>query len=119
VRDFRELKVWQKSHHVVLDVYRSTKTFPKDEIYSLTSQLRRAASSVPANIAEGCGRGGQAELARYCTIAAGSASELEYHALLARDLGYLDGPDYDHLNAKITEVKRMLSAFIQKLTADS
>ena len=85
----------------------------------MTSQLRRAAAAIPANIAEGCGRAGERELARFLQIAMGSASELEYHLLLARDLGFVDGPLHQELEERTTEVKRMLTSFIRKLTADS
>lgn len=84
MKDFKKLIVWKKAHEMTLNIYRTTKSFPKDEVYGLTSQLRRAASSIPANIAEGCGRNSDAELARFLQIAAGSASEVEYHLLLAR-----------------------------------
>lgn len=118
MKDFRELKVWEKSHQLVLAVYKATRPFPKEELYGLTSQLRRSCASVPANIAEGCGRGSDAELARFLQIAMGSASELEYHLLLAYDLGLLTQSGYEALVREATEVKRMLTAFIQKLTAD-
>ena len=85
----------------------------------LTSQLRRACASIPANIAEGCGRGGDTEFARFLQIAAGSASEVEYHLLLAHDLEYLSHADYERLSSDVVELKRMLTAFIQKLKADS
>jgi four helix bundle protein len=119
LKDFRKLKVWEKSHHLTLEVYKATATFPRAELYGLTSQIRRACVSIPANIAEGCGRGGDAELARFLQIAMGSASELEYHLLLARDLGLLNSPDYEQRAEKVTEVKRMLTSFIQKLRAES
>jgi four helix bundle protein len=119
MRDFRELKVWQKAHQLTLAVYKATATFPRDELYGLTSQIRRACASIPANIAEGCGRSGDAELARFLQIALGSASELEYHLLLAHDLALLSDSEYEHLAGETTEVKRMLASFIQKLTADS
>ena len=89
MKDFRQLKVWEKAHHLTLEIYRATASFPRAETYGLTSQIRRASSSICANLAEGCGRGGDAELARFCGIARGSASELEYHLLLARDLHLL------------------------------
>ena len=119
MRDLRELKVWEKAHQLTLSVYRATKSFPADEKYGLTSQIRRAAGAIPANIAEGCGRSGERELTRFLHIAMGSASELEYHLLLARDLGFLDGPLYQQLQERTTEVKRMLTSFIRKLMADS
>jgi four helix bundle protein len=84
VRDFGGLKVWQRSHRLTLAVYEATGTFPREETYGLTAQLRRCSASVPANIAEGCGRSGDAELARFMLISMGSASELEYYLLLAR-----------------------------------
>ncbi len=115
MRDFRELKVWEKSHSLTLAIYKSTLTFPKEELYGLTSQLRRACASIPANIAEGCGRGSTAELARFFQIAAGSASELDYHLLLAHDLNYLDKVSYKDLAEATSEVKRMLTTYIQKI----
>lgn len=118
-RDFRELKVWEKAHQLTLEVYKATTNFPRDELYGLTSQIRRASASVAANIAEGCGRGGVAELRRYLQISMGSASELEYHLLLARDLKILDGTTYELLAPRVTEIKRMLTSFMQKLSADS
>ena len=118
MKDFRALKVWQKSHQTTLNVYRVTQLFPRDELYGLTSQTRRASTSIAANIAEGCGRGTDADFARFLQIAMGSASELEYHLLLAFDLGFLEASGHQALAADVTEVKRMLTAFIQKLKAD-
>ena len=113
-RDFRKLKVWERGHQLALDAYRVTATFPRDEQFGLTSQIRRGAASVPANIAEGCGRGG-GDLSRFCRIAIGSAAELQYHVLLARDLGYLGEPDFDRLHRQANEIERMLSVFIERL----
>src|SRR5215218_10429363 len=108
-RNFRELKVWEKAHRLTLDAYRRTSGFPRDEVFGLTSQIRRSASSVPANIAEGCGRGG-GDLPRFCRVAAGSTSELQYHLQLARDLGLLDESSYSILEERqATEVERMLA----------
>jgi four helix bundle protein len=118
VKDFRELKVWQKAHQLTLAVYQLTATFPPEERYGLSSQLRRAGSSIAANLAEGCGRNGDAELARFCSIAMGSASELEYHLLLGRDLQLIKHKDYEALHQRATELKRMLTALMQKLNAD-
>ena len=118
MRDFRELKVWEKGHLLTLAAYRATRAFPKDEVYGLTGQIRRSASSIPANIAEGCSRNGHAELARSLQIAMGSASELEYHLILSRDLGYLTSEEHKQLNEDTTEVKRMLTSFIQTLKAN-
>lgn len=118
VKDFRELKVWQKAHALTLAVYQLTATFPREERYGLSSQLRRAGSSIAANLAEGCGRNGDADLARFCSMAMGSASELEYHLLLGRDLKLIKGNDYEALHQRATELKRMLAALMQKLNAE-
>jgi four helix bundle protein len=115
MRDYRELKVWRKAHQAALAVYRQTASFPAAEQYGLTSQLRRAVVSVGANIAEGCGRGSENELARFLTIAAGSASESEYLLLLAHDLGYLPDDAYSGLASQLDEVKRMLGALIRTI----
>ena len=117
MKDFRELKVWGKAHELTLSIYRATVTFPRDEQYGLTSKLRRSCSSIPANLAEGCCRSGDAEFARFCFIAMGSASELDYHLLLARDLELIQQAAYEDLHQRAVEVKRMLSALIQKLKA--
>ena len=118
MKDFRKLSVWEKSHSLVIEIYKITVSFPKNETFGLTSQIRRACASIPANIAEGCGRDGETELARFLQIALGSASELEYHILLARDLTFLDEKSYDNLNNRVTEVKRMLTSLIQKLRVE-
>ncbi len=119
VRNFRNLKVWEKSHRLTLAVYESTAKFPHNELYGLTSQVRRSAASIPANIAEGCGRDGEAELARFLRISAGSASELEYHLLLARDLGILVSEEHERLTKEVVEIKRMHTTFTKKLKAES
>ena len=116
MRDFKELKVWQKSHQMVVKVYHMTRKFPPDERFGLIAQLRRSSASIPANIAEGCGRGSVRDFSRFLSIAAGSASETEYHFLLAYELNYLEKKDYMILDQQINEIKRMLNAFIQKLT---
>ena len=115
MQDFRKLQVWDKAHQLTLGVYRDTNQFPKDELFGLRSQMRRAASSIGANIAEGCGRMGDAELTRFLLIAMGSASELEYHLLLARDLGFLSTEVHSHLDKGTREVKRMLASLVQNL----
>jgi len=115
MRDFRTLKVWHKAHQLVLDVYRATTDFPRSEVYGLTGQLRRSSASIPANIAEGCGRASDAELARFLQVAMGSASETEYHLLLARDLGFLNEMDHERLATSVVEIKRMLTSFLQTL----
>lgn len=113
MQDFRKLKAWQVGHELTLHVYRTSSEFPAVETYGLTSQIRRAAASIPTNIAEGCGRDGKAELARFLHIAAGSANEVQYLLLLARDLKYLAEPTYAPLAGQSTDVKRMLTALIQ------
>ena len=118
MQDFRDLKVWAKAHRLVLDVYRATASFPREELYGLTSQLRRSAASVPSNIAEGCGRS-QGDFKRFIQIAAGSASELEYQLLLAKDLELLEIQTFRALSSKTIEVKRMLAGLLAKLTTES
>lgn len=113
--DFRKLQVWERAHALTLDVYAATRTFPRDEAYGMTSQVRRAAASIPANIAEGCGRNGDAELARFQTIAIGSANELDYHLLLAHDPGFLPPDRYHHLSTEVHALSRMLAAFIDRV----
>ena len=110
---FHKLNVWAKAHALVLDIYRISQSFPHSELYGLTSQLRRSAVSIPANIAEGCGRDGNAELARFLHISMGSASEVEYHLLLAHDLGFIAGSDFPPLADQVQAVKRMLAALIR------
>ena len=119
MKDLRQLKIWEKSHALTLKVYIVTKSFPKEEIYGITSQIRRAASSIPTNIAEGCGRIGDAELSRFLIIAMGSASELDYLFQLARDLGYIKSSKYEELVRDVIEIKQMLSSFIKKIIADN
>ena len=117
-REFKDLKVWQKAHRLTLDAYHATRSFPREELFGITSQIRRAASSVPANIAEGCGHGG-GDLSRFCVIAAGSASELEYFFILAHDLELLDHATYDRLANQVEEVERMLGGFIESLESSA
>ncbi len=118
MKDFRDLKVWEKAHAITLLCYEITKGFPREELFGLTSQIRRSASSVPANIAEGCGRRGNAELHRFLQMAMGSANELEYHLLLSKDLGYLQSDVYKGMQTQVEEVKRMLASLIRKVDAE-
>ncbi|NLF65182.1 MAG: four helix bundle protein [Chloroflexi bacterium] len=115
MRDFRRLQVWQRAHQLTLAVYRMTESFPKHELYGLTSQLRRSAMSIPTNMAEGCGRESIVELARFLQIAMGSAKELEYQLLLAHDLGYVQPDVYCSLNDETRQVQRMLHAYLGQL----
>lgn len=115
MRDFRDIQVWQKAHLLALAIYQVTMSFPSAEKFGLISQMRRASVSIPANIAEGCGRTGDAQLAQFMQISMGSASELEYHLLLAHDLKFLPTPEYQRLHEQTLEVKRMLAAFLKQL----
>ena len=118
MKDFRKLDVWAKAHALTLAIYRVTAGFPTEERYGLTSQLRRACVSIPTNIAEGCGRNSDAELARFAEIAMGSSSEVEYLLLLSRDLNYLNSDTFERLADGVIEVKRMLAGLITKVNAD-
>ncbi len=115
MKNFRDLYVWRKSHALTLECYKLTRDFPKHELYGITSQMRRCAASIAANIAEGCGKRGNGDFQRFLGIAAGSASELEYHFLLARDLELMTASQYDSLNSSVLEVKRMLATLILKV----
>jgi four helix bundle protein len=122
MQSFWNLKVWEKAHAVTLEIYSASRSFPKDELYGLTSQVRRASASIGANIAEGSCRKGDIEFGRFLQIAMGSASELEYHLLLAHDLHILQRMDYERLSDGVVEVKRMLASLIRSirgLKADS
>jgi len=118
MKDFKDLKVWTKAHELTLAIYRATRVFPRDELYGLVSQLRRSAASVGANIAEGCGRRSDGEFARFLRIARGSASEVEYHLLLARDLEYVNAAEFTALEHQTAELQRMLTALVQTVRAE-
>ena len=115
MQDFRRLIVWQKSYVMTLEVYKLTAKFPKDEIYGLTSQIRRASTSVGLNISEGCGRTTDPDFRRFLVMAMGSASEVEYCLILASDLNYITQTEFNNLHSQVTEVKKMLATFIRKL----
>lgn len=117
MEDFKELKVWQKAHTLTLEIYRVTDSFPKRELYGETSQIRRSAASIGANIVEGCGRRSDREFKRFVQIARGSASETEYHLILARDLSLLATADYKRLMCLLNEVERMLTSLVQALSS--
>ena len=118
MRDYRTLQVWRRSHTLALAVYSVTRNFPKEELFGLTSQMRRASSSIPANLAEGCGRDSDAELKRFVDIAHGSASEAEYFLLLSHELGFLTKTDHARLGDEAAQIKKMLGALARKLKAD-
>jgi four helix bundle protein len=109
------LQVWNKAHQLTLELYRISQRFPREEIYGITGQLRRAAVSIGANLAEGCGRRTSTELARFVRIAMGSASELDYHLLLARDLEFMAGAEFTSASAKLIEVRKMLTSFLNSV----
>ncbi len=118
MKDYRDLQVSQRAHKLNLAVYRDTAAFPKDEWYGLRSQIRRCSGSIPANIAEGCGRHGGGDFYRFLDIASGSASELDYHLMVARDLKYLEDPVYRTLTHELTDIRRMLSGLLRKVGKD-
>jgi four helix bundle protein len=115
MQNYKELKVWEKAHLFTLNVYEETKLFPKEELYSLTNQLRRAASSIPANIAEGCGKNTNSEFTHFLNISLGSANEAEYFLILSKNLKYLIEEKISQLYNLINEVKRMSIALINKV----
>ena len=115
MRDFHKLLIWQRSHQLTLDVYKASKSFPNEELFGLTSQIRRAVSSIPTNIAEGCGRNSNKELAHFLQIAMGSASEVEYELLLANNLGYINDADYQALADETIAVRKMIVKYREEL----
>lgn len=119
MKDFKSQVIWQRSHKLTVEIYKETKKFPQEEIYGLTSQIRRAVSSIPTNIAEGCGRRTNAELANFLNIASGSASEVEYELLLAKELGYITVEQCDLWTNDICELRSMTAAYMKKLKTDN
>ena len=117
VRNYRELEVWEKSHKLTLELYTLSRRFPKEEVYGLTSQMRRAAVSIGANLAEGSGRRTSAELARFVRIAMGSASELDYHLLLCRDFEFISNEQYDRTVRELVRIRKMLSSLLTSIEA--
>jgi four helix bundle protein len=115
LRNYKDLRVWEEAHRLTLSVYKTTQVFPKEERFGLTSQIRRASASIAANLAEGCGRRSDGEMARYVQIAMGSGAELSYHLLLARDLGFMTTEEHVELNQNLERVMRMLSALSSKV----
>lgn len=119
MRNFKKLSVWQKSHELTLSVYKATAFFPKEELYGLVSQLRRSALSIPSNIAEGCGRNTQHQLAFFLNVALGSASELQYQIILAKDLKFINDIIFSEQSEQVSEIKRMLTSLHQKVITES
>jgi len=118
MRNYRDLRVWQEAHRLTLSIYRETGIFPVQERYGLTSQMLRASASIAANLAEGCGRRSERELVRFAQIAMGSASELDYELLLARDLGLLTIEQHQTLEASLLSVRKMLSACVNSIQCE-
>ncbi len=119
MRNYHDLRVWDEAHQLTLAVYRSTGSFPKEERFGLISQIRRASASIPANLAEGCGRRSDGEMGRFVQIAMGSGSELSYHLLLSKDLEFLSESEYTELNVRTERIMKMLSALSRKLRSTS
>ncbi|WP_430966938.1 four helix bundle protein [Spongiimicrobium sp. 2-473A-2-J] len=115
MRDYRKYDIWKLGHEITLNIYKLSAAFPEEERYGITGQVRRAAYSIPSNIAEGCGRSSDAEFKRYLTISLGSASELEYFTMLIRDLGYIKESDFDTLYDDVNKVRRSLNNLINKV----
>jgi four helix bundle protein len=115
MRNYKDLRVWEEAHRLTLSVYKATQGFPKEERFGLISQMRRSAASIAANLAEGCGRRSDGEMARYVQIAMGSGAELSYHLLLARDLGFMKNEEHTELSATLERTMRMLSALSSKV----
>lgn len=115
MRNYKKYSVWELGLEITLDIYQLTKGFPKEELYGMTSQMRRAAYSTPSNIVEGYGRESDAEFKRFLIISQGSPSELEYFTILAHDLGYLNKEDFDPILDKVDKVRRSLNRLINKL----
>ena len=115
MKNFKTLKVWEKAHRHTLEVYKITSNFPKEEMYGLTSQVRRSVASIAANIAEECGKGTEKDFARFLQIALGSAHETEYFQILSRDLKYISAEQHEYLDQNINEIKAMLIGLIKKI----
>ena len=118
MKDFHDLRVWERAHQLTLTIYTASLKFPREELYGLTSQIRRCAVSIGANIAEGCGKMGNNEFQRFLQIASGSASELEYELLLAKDLGYIAQSDYSKIADELAQIRKMLSSLLRKVNID-
>jgi four helix bundle protein len=115
MRDFTKLEVWKRSHLLTLKIYQITKLYPKEELFSQTSQMRRSASSIPTNIAEGCGRNTNPQLKHFFEIAAGSSSELQYQLILSKDLEYISESTFQELHDETIQVRKMIYAYSNQL----
>ena len=117
LKNFKDLQVWQKSYALVIEIYKVTTVFPKSELYGLTSQIRRAAISIPSNIAEGYSRGHRTEYIRFVSMAYGSLAELQTQLMLAKDLDYIQKEVYETIAGEYEDLERMISAMIKSLKA--
>ncbi|MGL4385880.1 MAG: four helix bundle protein [Flavobacterium sp.] len=115
MRDYKNYTVWQESHQLTLIAYQLTKSFPKEELFGITSQLRRATSSVPTNIAEGCGRESDADFRRFLIMAHSSATEVEYLIFLSAELNYVSKSEFDEFTEKVIVLRKQLRKLIDKL----
>jgi len=115
MRDFTKLEVWKRSHALTLRIYQVTKLYPKDELFGLTSQMRRSSSSIPTNIAEGCGRNTNPQLKQFFAMAAGSSSELQYQLILSKDLQYISESTFTELHEEIVQVRKMIFTYSSQL----
>ncbi len=115
MRDFKKLDIWKRSHQLTLVIYRITKQFPKDELFGLTSQMRRSSSSIPTNIAEGCGRGTNPQLKHFLEISIGSSSELEYQLILSKALEYISEEVFNQYAEETVQVRRMIYGYCSQL----
>jgi four helix bundle protein len=117
MRDIKGYEVFKKAHKMVLEIYKITKRFPKEELYSITSQLRRSAYSIPMNLAEGGARESEKEFAQFINVALGSCEEMRYQLLLSKDLGYIDSKDYKKLEDESENIKKMLTKLYHKVSS--
>lgn len=115
MKDYKNLSVWQKSHQLTLNIYFLLQNYPKEELFGLSSQMKRSSTSIPTNIAEGCGRNSEKDFARFLIIAFGSANELEYQIILSKDLKFVEIEKANLLLLQIEEIKKMLNSLIKKL----
>ena len=115
MRNFQDLSIWVKSHSLTLKIYSATQSFPKEEMFGLIAQMRRSSSSIPTNIAEGCGRNSNPDFKRFLTIATGSSSELEYQLILARDLNFLPEHIFKELVSELIEIRKMIYSFMRNI----
>ena len=117
MKDYKKYLVWQKSHQLTLDVYKLSAKYPREETFNLVSQIKRSSSSIPTNIAEGCGRKSDKDFSRFLYISFGSANELEYQMLLSKDLDFISAEEYKKIQLQTEEIKKMLNALIKTLNA--